>query len=199
MDFGCGEGGLSGELLGAGWKAVVGIDVSRSRVARAQLRFPAIRFDDRGLAALDDYHEAFDLIVMDNVIEHLPRPVEVLRRLRSCLVAGGTLVAITPNMESGRFKMLGRLWTQELSPHAHIFLFTESSLSAAMEAAAMRVTGRGNFHLTSAVGHALREFGRDRRAKDLLWRLGHEVAGTWGRMIGAGEMIYAVAKVPSKA
>ena len=196
MDFGCGEGSLSGELRDAGWKSVVGIDVSHSRVARATRRFPGIAFDDRGIQALPDYRGAFDLIVMDNVIEHLPRPLEVLAQLGECLAAGGVLVAITPNMESGQFRLLGRRWTQELSPHAHIFLFTEAALRKAVAMAGFQVAGAGKFHLPPALGHALREFGRAHRVKDLVWRLGHEVAATYGRLIRSGEMVYAVGRKP---
>jgi SAM-dependent methyltransferase len=172
------------------------VDVSRSRVARARRRFPGISFDDRGIGALSDYRNVFDLIVMDNVIEHLPRPLETLAQLRNCLVAGGTLVAITPNMESGHFRLLGRRWTAELSPHAHIFLFTESALRRSMTEAGLQVRAAGDFHLPSALDFAVREFRRTRGVKDLVWRLGHEAAAIWGHLIRSGEMIYTVADSP---
>ncbi len=196
LDFGCGEGNLSAELRDAGWRSVVGVDVSRSRVTRARRRFPGIAFDDRGIGALPDYRGVFDLIVMDNVIEHLPRPLETLARLRECLVPGGALVTITPNMESGHFRLLGRRWTAELSPHSHIFLFTESSLRRAMTEAGLQIRAAGSFHLPYALAFALREFRRTHGVKDLVWRLGYEAAAFSGRLIRSGEMVYTVAGLP---
>src|SRR5690606_25513307 len=47
IDFGSGDGNLCGELARAGWRNVVGIEVSRARAARARARYPGITFFDR--------------------------------------------------------------------------------------------------------------------------------------------------------
>jgi len=42
VDVGCGDGRLCAELKQAGWKRVIGTDVSRSRIRRARERFPEL-------------------------------------------------------------------------------------------------------------------------------------------------------------
>src|SRR5215470_9421621 len=44
VDIGCGDGHLCAELRAIGWKRVAGIEVSRTRVARARRRYPDIEF-----------------------------------------------------------------------------------------------------------------------------------------------------------
>jgi 2-polyprenyl-3-methyl-5-hydroxy-6-metoxy-1,4-benzoquinol methylase len=121
LDLGCGEGQLCDELLRCGWRAVVGVDVSRTRIQRARQRYPTVQFYDVPLRHTDVAPETFDLVVMDNVLEHLPDPLECLRELRTYLTPRGRLVLITPNMESGNYRLLRRRWTPELAPHAQFF------------------------------------------------------------------------------
>jgi 2-polyprenyl-3-methyl-5-hydroxy-6-metoxy-1,4-benzoquinol methylase len=192
LDFGSGEGTLCGELAAAGWASVTGIDVSRSRVARARAAHPGVVFDDRGSDALATRSGAFDLVILDNVIEHLSDPVGVLAQLRQTLAPGGRIVLITPNLESGRFRLLGRRWTPELSPHAHIFLFTARSLSRLAARAGFQAREVGDFLLPLRYGMAVRGLLQTRNVKEAVWRLGQETGGLWGRVIGSGEMVYLV-------
>jgi 2-polyprenyl-3-methyl-5-hydroxy-6-metoxy-1,4-benzoquinol methylase len=192
LDFGCGEGQLCGELRASGWPSVTGIDVSRSRVGRARKTYPDVEFDDRGSDSLAARRGLFGLVVMDNVVEHLPKPMDLMMQLRECLVHSGRIVVITPNMKSGHFRLLGRLWTPELSAHAHIFLFTPSPLSRLIREAGFEVERVGTFHLPLRFDFALREFLRTRIVKPLIWRFGQELGGVWGRLIRSGEMVYVV-------
>jgi SAM-dependent methyltransferase len=123
LDVGCGEGTLCGELRNSGWARVTGVDMSTSRLARARILQPNVEFCD-GLEKSSLEKGSVDLAVMDNVIEHVPDPVEQLQKIRRYLREGASLLMITPNMRSGNFQLLGRKWTQELAPHVHIFLFT---------------------------------------------------------------------------
>lgn len=71
----------------------------------------------------------FDLIVMSEVIEHLPDPVVVLRRLKALLQPGGTIFVTTPNARGlwGRF---GKGDWREAQNPSHLCLFTEVSMNA---------------------------------------------------------------------
>ena len=82
LDVGCGEGQLCDELRRWGWGAVVGVDVARTRIQRARQLYPAVQFYDVPLRHTDVAPETFDLIVMDNVLEHLRNPLESIRELR---------------------------------------------------------------------------------------------------------------------
>ena len=137
--------------------------------------------------------------MLDNVIEHLADPIAVLGKLRRILSPGGRIVLITPNMESGRFRLLGRHWTPELAPHAHIFLHTAASLSALAARASLRTLRVGNFHIPLEFVGALREFARHGGWRDLAWRLAQESGGLWGRCLDEGEMVFVVAERVAEA
>lgn len=193
-DIGCGEGHLCSELRRAGWPMVIGVDVSRARVERARKLYPDGEFYDRPLELTDVPQASFDLIIMDNVIEHLPEPATMLRTLRRYLKPQGRIVVITPNMTSGHFKLLGRRWTPELAPHAHIYLFTPPSLHLLLSNAGFVVDSVGSFHLPvySAVDWTARLLSAD--VKGAIWRAVQELGGVYGRLLGKGPMLYAVAR-----
>lgn len=190
VDIGCGDGGLCGELLRQGWQQVTGVDVSESRIARARQRYPGVTFVSRPLVAADLPEEGADLIVMDNVIEHLPAPATLLRDIQPLLRARGLLVIITPNMESGHFRLLGRRWTPELAPHVHIFLFTAESIRRLLAVTGYELVRSGTFHLPMQAP-------RLTSPKHFLWSIVQEAGGLYGRAIGSGPMLYAVA-TPSR-
>jgi SAM-dependent methyltransferase len=193
LDIGCGDGALCAELKAAGWNSVTGLDISKSRIARARERHPGLEFFDVPLDTAGIPPAAFDLAVMDNVVEHLPDPVAQLEQIRRYLTASGTFIMITPNMESGHFRFLGSRWTAELAPHVHIFLFTPSSLTRLAEAAGYRVWARGSFDLDPYPVHRL--IGRfvSGDVKGALWKAHQEAGSIYSRLIGSGPMIYVAA------
>jgi len=198
IDFGSGEGRLCYELSEAGWHDVVGVDISRARVARARGLYPGIRFYDRPMDQTDLPRSAADLCVMDNVIEHLTEPQVALEQIRNYLKPFGKIVVITPNMESGHFRLLGRRWTPELAPHAHVFLFTAASLSRALANAGFVVETVSAFHDDP---YPIRDWTRRLFSGDVkgaLWRAHQELGRLYGRVIGSGSMLFAVAQVPAR-
>lgn len=107
---------------------------------------------------------------------------------------GGRLVLITPNMESGHFRLLGMRWTPELAPHAHVFLFTGAALSGLLERCGLVVEVSGSFHLpVCPLGVLTRRLFRG-DVKGASWRAMQEAGGIYGRLINSGPMIYAVGR-----
>lgn len=74
----------------------------------------------------------FDLVVMLQVIEHLPRPAETLAHIRRLLVPGGYFYFNTPSIDSASFNLL-RERHVHVSSFGHISLFNEQSLSRLAE------------------------------------------------------------------
>lgn len=194
LDIGCGEGHLCAELREAGWQRVTGIDISNTRVARAREMYPDIDFYDRPIQQTGIEPGSFDLIVMDNVIEHLPDPKGMVSGLRTYLAPGGRLVVITPNMESGHFRLLGRRWTPELAPHTHIFLFTPASLSQLFTESGFEVEAVGHFHIPLYQWRILIKRLVAGDAKGSIWTMIQEAGGIYGRIIRAGSMTYVVGR-----
>lgn len=187
FDFGCGDGTLCAELAQHGWPQVYGLDVSKSRVNRARQRFPELTFIDCPLAQARLPEESFDLIVADNVVEHLPQPLDEVRQCGALLSETGRLVLITPNLESGNFQLLGRYWSAELAPHVHIYLFRPGSMARLVEAAGLEVEAVGSFQV---------EISRPRfdSAKSLIWTSMQAAGDLYSRVLRSGAMVYAVAR-----
>jgi len=196
-DIGSGDGHFCAELRTAGWPNVIGIEISRTRVARARQLYPHISFYSSPLSQTGIPEGSLDLIVMDSVIEHLPNPVNMVQGLLKYLAPGGTMVILTPNMESGHFRFLGRRWTGMLAPHAHIFLFTGSGLAQLLEQCGLAVSTCGSLHMSPyRPGEYLQRMCSG-DFKGTLWRAHQEIGGLYGRLVGAGPMLYAVAMRPN--
>ncbi len=95
LDAGCGTGRIATELTRLGHD-VVGVDADPHMIDVAQERDPATRFVHADLATLSLRSQTFDVVLLaGNVVPYLADGtlVDVLRRLRSHLVAEGLLVA----------------------------------------------------------------------------------------------------------
>jgi ubiquinone/menaquinone biosynthesis C-methylase UbiE len=101
VDIGCFEGSFLGELPPSLHR--VGVDIDAPAIERGRLKYgpQGISFvlGDFETFAYDE--RAPDTITMLMVLEHLPRPVEVLRKLRSLAHAGTRLVIEVPILERG--------------------------------------------------------------------------------------------------
>jgi 2-polyprenyl-3-methyl-5-hydroxy-6-metoxy-1,4-benzoquinol methylase len=123
LDVGCGDGQLLQTAGEAGWEAV-GIDLSDAAVAlcrRRGLDASNTDFFDRSLDA-----RRFDVIVMSELIEHVPAPQRFLSRAESLLEPGGVLYLTTPNFGSLARRMLAERWSV-MHPE-HIGYFEPSTL-----------------------------------------------------------------------
>ncbi len=123
LDVGCGDGQLLQTAAEAGWEAV-GIDLSQAAVELCRSRgLDASKTDffDRSLDA-----RRFDVIVMSELLEHVPAPQRFLSRAESLLEPAGVLYLTTPNFGSLARRMLGERWSV-LHPE-HIGYFEPSTL-----------------------------------------------------------------------
>jgi SAM-dependent methyltransferase len=102
----------------------------------------------------------FDVITMLQVIEHIVRPVELLRQARDLLVPGGHLFMNTPAIDSASFALLGARHIH-VSSFGHVSLFSRDSLIAACQRAGFEVVnyercGGLDLRLHDLVGYLLR-------------------------------------------
>ncbi|HEX7086144.1 MAG TPA: class I SAM-dependent methyltransferase [Vicinamibacterales bacterium] len=193
LDIGCGDGQLCAELVAHGWPEVIGLDVAPARVERAAARCPSARFHAGTLDSTDVPRRSLDLLIMDNVIEHLPEPLSFVGNLRPWLKPGGRIVLITPNMESGNFRLLGRRWTPELAPHVHLFLFTPRSLARLLDRAGFAVESTGVFPVNSGYWRTSLSSLTRGHLREAGWRAIQGAGELYGRITGDGAMAYAVA------
>ena len=61
--------------------------------------------------------ESFDVLILTGVVERLPDPVAVLRRLRQLLVPGGYVVLSQPSLDSKMLDLFGPAWARWRAPY----------------------------------------------------------------------------------
>lgn len=132
LDVGCGYGHTALELART-CRSVVGIEPTPSMHARADLLraesgLTNLEFRHGGLYELADVAQ-YDLVVLDNVFEHLPDQPLALQKISACLKPGGAVFLLLPN----------KLWPIEV----HYGLPFLSYLPLRLANGYLRLTGRG--------------------------------------------------------
>ena len=130
LDVGCGEGTKLGEFRDRGWK-VVGIDFSTAVLKMASAGNPKIAFILADAHALPFEEKSFDVIRVDNVIEHIPETVLLLSKLRALLKPGGRLYVYVPNSDAWSVRLFSEAALNYWIPF-HIHFFGSGSLRLAM-------------------------------------------------------------------
>jgi 2-polyprenyl-3-methyl-5-hydroxy-6-metoxy-1,4-benzoquinol methylase len=125
LDVGCGTGHILKRLSARGWETF-GIDLSPIAVASARRAVPSARIETATLATFHPDHK-FALISMQHVLEHLPDPVDALRRCHELLEPGGRLWVGVPNVDSFEARLFGRRWVGLDIPR-HLTHFSQSTL-----------------------------------------------------------------------
>jgi 2-polyprenyl-3-methyl-5-hydroxy-6-metoxy-1,4-benzoquinol methylase len=104
-------------------------------------------YDDwRRAGALEagDWGAPFDVVVCADVLEHLPRPEELLARIRDWLRPGGTLLVSLPNVANVTVRaslLAGRFPYAErgILDRTHLRFYTRRSARALVEDAGFRI------------------------------------------------------------
>jgi ubiquinone/menaquinone biosynthesis C-methylase UbiE len=100
LEAGCGVGAQTVTLAANSPDAIItSVDISAFSIEEARKRvfeagFINVQFEQADIFNLPYGAEAFDHIFVCFVLEHLPDPVEALKRLKRCLKRGGTMTVI---------------------------------------------------------------------------------------------------------
>lgn len=130
LDFGCHNGEKLTFWYQRGWR-VSGVDLNQPAIAAARKRFPEGRFWCGDVLEMA-IGERFDVIRVDNVIEHLLDPLAYLAALVALLKPGGRLRVFVPNLSSLSARLLGRYSYVFWMPF-HVNLFTSRTLHRTLE------------------------------------------------------------------
>ncbi|MBI3432270.1 MAG: class I SAM-dependent methyltransferase [Hydrogenophilales bacterium] len=133
LDFGCGNGALMQRYAAYGFECE-GFDVDENAVANIRDRgFAVYSGDWRALPA-----RQYDVIILNQVLEHLHRPIEVLRFLRERLAPGGQLIVSVPNRDCLDYDLLLDSWSSFQAP-THLFHYRLESLRPLLRQAGFRI------------------------------------------------------------
>ncbi|MGD9648014.1 MAG: class I SAM-dependent methyltransferase [Pirellulales bacterium] len=126
LEIGCGAGYFLARARDRGWQ-VSGLDAAPWVVeAAAERGLSDVRVATLAEAGLDD--ASFDVVVMAQVLEHLPRPREVLLEVRRVLRPGALFYANVPNYRTLPI-LAGRDDFVLNQPMAHVNYFTPGTLA----------------------------------------------------------------------
>lgn len=106
---------------------VVFVDVSTPAVERA-VAAGLKAFSGTLEVLLGQLGHDFDVVIALEVIEHVYSPTAFLNAINSVLRAGGCFIFTTGNVGETRWK--GRRWGYFSIPEAHVYFFSESTISA---------------------------------------------------------------------
>src|SRR5207244_3185918 len=98
LEIGCAEGAFSAAVKGRTGAEAWGIEFSPEAAERARAVLDRVLVGDANerIAELPD--ASFDLVICNDVLEHLVDPGATLRQLRTKLAPGGVVVSSIPNI-----------------------------------------------------------------------------------------------------
>jgi SAM-dependent methyltransferase len=134
LELGCGDGLMLQALAERGWR-VMGTERTEESARFAR---------ESGIDVLVDSHDPwprdrrFDLVIMFQVLEHLPDPVQRLTRCRGLLNEGGRIIVGVPNFGSWQSEWAREHWFH-LDVPRHLVHLSPGALRAAAEQAGLRV------------------------------------------------------------
>jgi 2-polyprenyl-3-methyl-5-hydroxy-6-metoxy-1,4-benzoquinol methylase len=98
LDFGCGPGWFSNILANFG--PTLGVDLSRETISRAKVRYQGPEYQSVDIFNWDYPTGAFDIVVSQEVLEHVEDQTRYLDIAYELLRKGGYLILTTPNAKT---------------------------------------------------------------------------------------------------
>jgi 2-polyprenyl-3-methyl-5-hydroxy-6-metoxy-1,4-benzoquinol methylase len=180
-----------------GWR-VAGVDVSERVVEEIRDQY-GCEVHSGSLPHPELSPSSFDVVTMWQSLEHVHRPLEVLRAAFEILRPGGKIVVAVPNLDSLAAKWFGEYWFGFDLPR-HLTHFTASTLSTMLKASGFRtgsVHGLVHHHwLRSSAHRAVDAGAADLRCRLLTWKWAARVTAWTCYALGRADSLVAVGERP---
>ena len=139
LEIGCGDGDLLINLKRHyPLSQFTGIDLALSDATKTRCKNQGIRLIKSSVETISLPKKTYDIIIMNQVIEHLWEPALVLKKLHRLLKKGGHLSIETPNLDGYDRKIFSDYWGGYYYPR-HLNLFSGSSLTRLLDQTGYRV------------------------------------------------------------
>jgi 2-polyprenyl-3-methyl-5-hydroxy-6-metoxy-1,4-benzoquinol methylase len=201
LEVGCGAGFFLKAAERAGWD-VTGVEVSQAAVdfARESLH---LNVQSGTVETVPLPTNAFDVIALFDVIEHLFDAHSTLQKIHQLLRPSGVLVISTPNINALSRFILDSTWAV-LSPFEHLYYFSEKTLKQTLRKAGFShlhfercFTGQGLYQ-TMNPHHNQAPIAP--RSKIYIWFVKTHGARVFRQVqkLGLADTLYCVATKPSE-
>lgn len=138
LDYGCGSGDFLSAATRLGVQAV-GIEPSLLAAERARSLDLEVYHGTLETIDRESLGEAFDLITLNHVLEHVPDPPGLLAQLRGLLKSDGLIWVAVPNAGCRTSRVLRENWhSAELPRHLHHF--TSESMQRCVSSAGLMLS-----------------------------------------------------------
>ncbi|MGC9358256.1 MAG: class I SAM-dependent methyltransferase [Anaerolineae bacterium] len=131
LEVGCANGAFLDAMRRTGGWDVYGVDISEHAVRCARDQLGLNVFHGQLQDARFPNH-FFDIVVLWDVLEHLPDPKSALLEIRRVLAPDGWLIFRVPNLDSLDARIFGPYWAGLDAPR-HFFIFSETTLKRLLE------------------------------------------------------------------
>ncbi len=126
LDVGCGNGYFLKWMKEHGWETY-GVEISNSACQIAEKNgITVFNGELRGARYPSNY---FDVVTMNQVLEHVYSPRAYFREIKRILKPNGLLIACVPNFNSFESHLFGSNWLALEVPR-HLYFFTPQTLTA---------------------------------------------------------------------
>ena len=125
LEIGFGNGELLLALKQRGYENLYGIDFVDKNFL--DLKSEGIKLAAGNVENEIPFSEKFDVIIMNNVIEHFLNPKKVLENNKKNLALDGKIILITPNSNALEFLLFKKYWAGFHAPR-HTFIFSERNI-----------------------------------------------------------------------
>jgi 2-polyprenyl-3-methyl-5-hydroxy-6-metoxy-1,4-benzoquinol methylase len=143
LEVGSAKGYMLALLSRLGWR-VTGVELAETAAAYCRRTFGIEVFPGTLESFRTEQARTFDVVLAQDVIEHVPDPGNWLEHTRNSLAPGGLLVVDTPNVGGRNVEILGERW-RGFNPF-HIYLYDRTTLTSAMQQAGFAVRLIGSYN-----------------------------------------------------
>ena len=127
LDVGCGDGKFLWALDSGRWDRT-GVEFSEETVRLVNGRIEDLKLIEGDIFSGELQEDSFDVVTFWHVLEHLPRPREVLERVRDLLSPGGWVFISLPNFNSWQARLFRRYWYAFDDVPRHLYHFAPRPL-----------------------------------------------------------------------